>query len=707
MSYIEKIHNKNYREKKVLTQQNSPFSIKKRKHISNNNSNINIHKKFKKIEIKRLSKERKKNNRKILKEEKQNDIPKTLNMNCSSTKEIKVKNLKIYDSPEKYREELENSKLLQKLKNIQIQTNLIKDELKKYKKIEKHLENQRKQKNKPKTTKNIETVKETQRINREKSNKKNKNIKITIVNDNKNSQRTARNLSHNSERSKNKKILIDMINELFDDKKSPITINYKEGSRFIQFKNNELINNFSSNSKNKNQKQNKSVENRKKMKLKKNYNLSYNITELNKSKNKNKSKYISGDQSFNNKNKNISPIKKIRNKEYIVKTERKNYYKKIKHKNEKSISTHLNSKSNLKIDLNEDKEKSNKKLMKARLKIFKSEENLEKKNNIKFNESKVKTQPDISLELLTENREKEKFKGKEIFKIEKLCKKGYDGEGVDKPNQDNFFIYSNFNNDSNNIYMGVCDGHGQFGHDISSFLVMNLPLVLGNFLRIFNIKDISNIDNATIFPIVASSFKQVNKNLSLENNIDTTLSGSTCVSLIYTPKKVFCINIGDSRCIIGKFDGKKWKPKNLSNDHKPDLEIEKDRIIKSGGIIRPMREEDGEFIGPQRIWVKDANLPGLAMSRSFGDEVAHQIGVSTDPEIIEYELHEEDKFIILASDGIWEFMSNQEVVDIVKDYYINENCKGAIKHLYKESCNKWIEEENLIDDITLIIVFFK
>ena len=120
-----------------------------------------------------------------------------------------------------------------------------------------------------------------------------------------------------------------------------------------------------------------------------------------------------------------------------------------------------------------------------------------------------------------------------------------------------------------------------------------------------------------------------------------------------------------------------------------------------------MREEDGEFIGPQRIWVKDANLPGLAMSRSFGDEVAHQIGVSTDPEIIEYELHEEDKFIILASDGIWEFMSNQEVVDIVKDYYINENCKGAIKHLYKESCNKWIEEENLIDDITLIIVFFK
>ena len=104
--------------------------------------------------------------------------------------------------------------------------------------------------------------------------------------------------------------------------------------------------------------------------------------------------------------------------------------------------------------------------------------------------------------------------------------------------------------------------------------------------------------------------------------------------------------------------------------------------------------------------MKDADIPGLAMSRSFGDKIAHQVGVICDPDIVEYELKEEDKFIILASDGIWEFISSQECVDIVKDYYINENYKGAVKHLYKESCNRWLNEEEVIDDITIIIVFF-
>ena len=66
---------------------------------------------------------------------------------------------------------------------------------------------------------------------------------------------------------------------------------------------------------------------------------------------------------------------------------------------------------------------------------------------------------------------------------------------------------------------------------------------------------------------------------------------------------------------------------------------------------------------------------------------------------------EEDKFIILASDGIWEFISNEEVVDIVKDYYLENNIEGAIEHLYNEASKRWIMEEEVIDDITVIIIF--
>ena len=53
--------------------------------------------------------------------------------------------------------------------------------------------------------------------------------------------------------------------------------------------------------------------------------------------------------------------------------------------------------------------------------------------------------------------------------------------------------------------------------------------------------------------------------------------------------------------------------------------------------------------------------PGLAMSRSFGDKIAREVGVVSDPEIFEMMLKEEDKFAVIASDGVWEFLSNSEV----------------------------------------------
>ena len=93
------------------------------------------------------------------------------------------------------------------------------------------------------------------------------------------------------------------------------------------------------------------------------------------------------------------------------------------------------------------------------------------------------------------------------------------------------------------------------------------------------------------------------------------------------------------------------------------------------------------------------------MSRSFGDDIAHTIGVICEPEIIEIDFNEEDKFIILASDGIWEFMSNQEVVDVVKEFYMKNDLQGALFSLYKEASKRWIMEEEIIDDITLIIIY--
>ena len=55
------------------------------------------------------------------------------------------------------------------------------------------------------------------------------------------------------------------------------------------------------------------------------------------------------------------------------------------------------------------------------------------------------------------------------------------------------------------------------------------------------------------------------------------------------------------------------------------------------------------------------NYPGLAMSRSFGDKAGREVGVISEPEIMKFDICEEDKFIIIASDGVWEFLSSEEV----------------------------------------------
>jgi serine/threonine protein phosphatase PrpC len=70
-------------------------------------------------------------------------------------------------------------------------------------------------------------------------------------------------------------------------------------------------------------------------------------------------------------------------------------------------------------------------------------------------------------------------------------------------------------------------------------------------------------------------------------------------------------------------------------------------------------------------------------------------------------MNNDDKFLILASDGVWEFMSNDEVIDIVVPFWHRNDLKGACNQVVKEAVIAWEREEESIDDITCIIVFFK
>jgi len=202
---------------------------------------------------------------------------------------------------------------------------------------------------------------------------------------------------------------------------------------------------------------------------------------------------------------------------------------------------------------------------------------------------------------------------------------------------------------------------------------------------------------------IGRSFYKTFEALKTKSGIDCTYSGSTAIVCYFQEGILYACNVGDSRAVLAVEEDKKYIAVPLSSDQTPARDDEKKRILKCGGRVEPCQDEDGSYIGPQRVWLKNRAVPGLAMTRSFGDTIATPIGVSPVPEIYERKLEKTDSFIIIASDGIWEFISNQEAVDIVAS--AGGDPQKATEMLYAEADKRWRKEEEVIDDITALVLY--
>ena len=283
---------------------------------------------------------------------------------------------------------------------------------------------------------------------------------------------------------------------------------------------------------------------------------------------------------------------------------------------------------------------------------------------------------------------------KKVMKINSCTLAGYTAPGIQKINQDNFFIKKDFLNKPEHFYIGICDGHGMQGHLISEYVSKNLPIFLN---------DISDES-------IKNAYLTMQNLLQNENSkIDSSLSGTTCTSIIVSLNNVICANVGDSRAILARYENGVYNATNLSRDHKPTESDEMKRILSNGGRIKQYYDEKlNEYIGPERIWLKNSEIPGLAMSRSIGDSIAHSVGVISVPEILKFDFIGNEKFIVIASDGIWEYIDSDECIKIIKDYYENNmDAVGGLNALVKEAFKRWKIEEDNIDDITAIVIFFE
>ncbi|DBA92289.1 TPA: hypothetical protein ACH3X2_003716 [Trebouxia sp. C0005] len=265
--------------------------------------------------------------------------------------------------------------------------------------------------------------------------------------------------------------------------------------------------------------------------------------------------------------------------------------------------------------------------------------------------------------------------------------------GFKKQNQDNCFAFEKYITNEQSLF-GAFDGHGPNGHLVSGYVKQHLPIMLVNHLSMEN--DASKA--------LSKGFLEVDKALG-SSRIDCEFSGSTSVVSFLKGKTLTTAWVGDSRGVMGRTKkGGGYEAVPLTKDHKPTAPEEKARIVATNGRVERLVDEMGQPIGPFRVWLQYAWIPGLAMSRALGDAVAHSVGVTSEPECTVKELTPVDKFMILASDGVWEFIESQDAVDIVGNCEtVEEGCRQLVDEAYQ----RWlVEEEGVVDDITAVVVKF-
>ena len=257
-------------------------------------------------------------------------------------------------------------------------------------------------------------------------------------------------------------------------------------------------------------------------------------------------------------------------------------------------------------------------------------------------------------------------------------------KGLRDQNEDKHEIFLNSDNKYTNFknvnLFAVFDGHG--GKDVSKYVKINLPKLL--------------VDKKVQYPLqkdfVIGVFDKIQRELKGYNFAHK--SGSTSLVVInfkYNGSNYLnIINSGDCRSVLCRDNF----AMPLTKDHKPHWPEEKNRIQKLGGLVK----WDGH----------DWRIKDLSVSRSFGD-IDTAPYVTHRPDLFRYKLDKNDKFLVLACDGLWDVMTNEEVVNFVLTNCYDSEMKNRLNkniNIARKLAEHALKKGST-DNITAIVVFLK
>ncbi|KAK8955670.1 putative protein phosphatase 2C 52 [Platanthera guangdongensis] len=245
---------------------------------------------------------------------------------------------------------------------------------------------------------------------------------------------------------------------------------------------------------------------------------------------------------------------------------------------------------------------------------------------------------------------------------------GYSSFRGKRSSMEDFYDIRNCTVDGQTVNLfGIFDGHG--GSRAAEYLKEHL---LENLIN--HPEFISDTRKA-----ICETYKKTDSDfLDSERNTYRD-DGSTASTAVLVGKHLFVANVGDSRAVISKAG----KAVPLSDDHKPNRSDERKRIEDAGGVV---------------MWAGTWRVGGvLAMSRAFGNRLLKQYVVA-EPEIQEDEVGEDMELMVLASDGLWDVVENEDAITLART---EEEPEAAARKLTETAFSR-----GSADNITCIVVRF-
>mmetsp|Transcript_97234 Transcript_97234/g.208580 ORF Transcript_97234/g.208580 Transcript_97234/m.208580 type:complete len:440 (+) Transcript_97234:79-1398(+) len=240
----------------------------------------------------------------------------------------------------------------------------------------------------------------------------------------------------------------------------------------------------------------------------------------------------------------------------------------------------------------------------------------------------------------------------------------------------------------------VADGHGPKAHLLSDRIVRTLPYLLGTF------ECRQQLWRGAVEDALASAFARVEADLHNQDLAPLAGSTATCV-LRRQGRKAWVAVLGDSRALLLDSRG---EVQCRTVDHTPRAVAERKRVEEAGGEVRVSENVSG--IGPPRVYLQDAPYPGLTVTRSFGDLMAKPIGITAEPEVWSWDVADPQGHFLVASDGVWEHFSDEEVAGLVAAALgRGATPSAALQELLTEVQQRWESfDGEYCDDITALLI---